>query len=34
MADVYSKLAEADIKAGNVSNAYEGLKVLREKYGL
>lgn len=36
MADVYSKLAEAesDVKEGKVSDAREGLKTLREKYGL
>lgn len=36
MADVYSKLAEAeaDIKAGKVSDAYEGLEALRKKYDL
>ncbi len=36
MADVYAKLAEAeaDIKEGRVSDAREGLKTLREKYGL
>ncbi len=36
MADVYSKLAEAEteIREGKVSDAHEGLKGLREKYGL
>ena len=36
MADVYSKLAEAEaeIRDGKVSDAREGLKGLREKYGL
>lgn len=36
MADVYSKLAEAEneVKEGKVSDAREGLKTLREKYGL
>lgn len=36
MADIYSKLAEAeaDIREGKVSDAYGGLKTLREKYGL
>ncbi len=36
MADVYSKLAEAEteIREGKVSDAHGGLKVLREKYGL
>lgn len=36
MADVYSKLAEAEaeIRDGKVSDAREGLKELREKYGL
>lgn len=36
MADVYSKLAEAvaDVRAGKVTDAHEGLAVLREKYGL
>lgn len=36
MADVYSKLAEAEaeIRGGKVSDAREGLKELREKYGL
>lgn len=36
MAGVYSKLAEAesDVKEGKVSDAREGLKTLREKYGL
>ena len=36
MADVYSKLAEAesDVKEGKVSDAREDLKTLREKYGL
>ena len=36
MADVYSKLAEAEteIKEGKVSDAREELKALQEKYGL
>lgn len=36
MADVYAKLAEAesDIKEGKVSDAREGLRTLRDKYGL
>ena len=36
MADVYFKLAEAEaeVREGKVSDAREGLKVLREKYGL
>lgn len=36
LADAYTKLAEAEaeIKEGNVSDAREGLKALREKYGL
>ena len=36
MADVYSKLAEAEAEAreGKVSDAREGLTALREKYGL
>lgn len=36
MADVYAKLAEAEaeVREGKVSDALEGLKVLREKYGL
>lgn len=36
MADVYAKLAEAEaeVREGKVSDAREGLKVLREKYGL
>jgi len=36
MADVYAKLAEAEaeVKEGKVSDAREGLEVLREKYGL
>lgn len=36
MADVYAKLAEAEaeVKEGKVSDAREGLKTLREKYGL
>lgn len=36
MADVYCKLAEAEaeVKEGKVSDAKEGLKTLREKYGL
>ena len=36
MADVYAKLAqsEAEVKEGKVSDAYEGLTALREKYGL
>ena len=36
MADVYSKLAEAEAEAreGKVSDAREGLAALREKYGL
>lgn len=36
MDDIYSKLfeAEVDIKEGRVSDAWEGLKALREKYGL
>ncbi|WP_305117624.1 type II toxin-antitoxin system Phd/YefM family antitoxin [Acutalibacter muris] len=36
MADVYAKLAEAEaeVREGKVSGAREGLKVLREKYGL
>lgn len=36
MADVYAKLAEAEaeVKAGKVSDAREGLDALRAKYGL
>ncbi len=36
MADVYSKLAEAEaeVREGKVSDAREGLTALREKYGL
>ncbi len=36
MTDVYSKLAaaEAQVKEGKVSEVCEGLKALREKYGL
>lgn len=36
MADVYFKLAEAeaDVREGKVSDAREGLRTLREKYGL
>ena len=36
MADVYFKLAEAEaeVKEGKVSDAREGLRTLREKYGL
>lgn len=36
LADVYSKLseAEAELKEGKVSDAREGLRTLREKYGL
>ena len=36
MADVYAKLAEAesDIQEGKVSYAREGLRTLRDKYGL
>lgn len=36
MADVYAKLAEAEaeVREGKVSDAYEGLKTLRAKYGL
>lgn len=36
MADVYAKLAEAesDIQEGKVSDAREGLRTLRDKYGL
>lgn len=36
MADVYSKLAEAEaeVKEGKVSDARKGLNALREKYGL
>lgn len=36
MADVYAKLAEAEaeVKEEKVSDAREGLKTLREKYGL
>ncbi len=36
MADVYSRLAEAEaeVREGKVSDAREGLKTLREKYGL
>ncbi len=36
MADVYAKLAEAEAQAaaGKVSDAREGLRELREKYGL
>ena len=36
MADVYAKLAEAesDIQEGKVSDALEGLRTLRDKYGL
>lgn len=34
--DVYAKLAEAedDVREGRVSDAREGLRALREKYGL
>jgi hypothetical protein len=34
--DVYTKLAEAetDIQTGMVSDAMEGLRMLRDKYGL
>lgn len=36
MADVYFKLAEAEaeVREGKVSDAREGLRTLREKYGL
>lgn len=36
LADVYSKLSEAEteLKEGKVSDAREGLRTLREKYGL
>ena len=36
MEDVYAKLAEAetDIQMGKVSDAMEGLRMLRDKYGL
>lgn len=36
MEDVYTKLAEAetDIQTGMVSDAMEGLRMLRDKYGL
>ena len=36
MEDVYAKLAEAetDIQMGMVSDAMEGLRMLRDKYGL
>lgn len=36
MADVYSKLAEAEaeVREGKVSDAREGLRTLREKYGI
>lgn len=36
MSEVYSKLAEAEaeVKEGKVSDAHEGLRTLREKYGL
>jgi PHD/YefM family antitoxin component YafN of YafNO toxin-antitoxin module len=36
MADVYSKLAEAEtaIEQGKTSDAHQGLEELREKYGL
>ena len=36
MEDVYTKLAEAetDIQIGMVSDAMEGLRMLRDKYGL
>lgn len=36
MADVYLKLAEAEaeVREGKVSDAREGLRTLREKYGL
>ena len=36
MADVYFKLAEAEaeVREGKVSDAREGLRMLREKYGL
>lgn len=36
MEDVYTKLAEAetDIQTGMVSDAMEGLYMLRDKYGL
>lgn len=36
MEDVYTKLAEAetDIQTGMVSDAMEGLHMLRDKYGL
>ena len=36
MEDVYVKLAEAetDIQMGMVSDAMEGLRILRDKYGL
>ena len=36
MEDVYAKLAEAenDIRRGRVSDAMEGLHMLRDKYGL
>ena len=36
MADVYLKLAEAEaeVREGKVSDAREGLRTLREKYGI
>ena len=36
MEDVYTKLAEAetDIQTGMMSDAMEGLRMLRDKYGL
>lgn len=36
MEDVYAKLAEAetDIQIGMMSDAMEGLRMLRDKYGL
>lgn len=36
MEDVYTKLAEAetDIQTGMASDAMEGLRMLRDKYGL
>lgn len=36
LADVYSKLSEAEteLKEGKVSDARDGLRTLREKYGL
>lgn len=36
LAEVYAKLAEAEaeVKEGKTSDAHEGLRALREKYGL